>query len=191
MIGHIDHGKTTLTAAITATIASGIQPAPVLAPSFDPERGIKIDTSHVEYKKEEVPFFDRPKPRGLGAMALMPLILGSCIGMLGGGGGVSAQQERNDPARPKTPEDLARIEAAKRKRERKLGKNLRPKLTLKHREILRTIGINWAKAQVGVPLQTLLDLERAGMIEGRQVIYEDKPLPVREWRLYQMPLSDQ
>jgi hypothetical protein len=39
--------------------------------------------------------------------------------MYGMGGGRSAAAERNDPNREKTPEDLARIAAAQRKRERK------------------------------------------------------------------------
>ena len=56
-IGHIDHGKTTLTTAITAVLAaSGVTEAR----SFDSidnapeekERGITINTSHVEYETE-------------------------------------------------------------------------------------------------------------------------------------------
>src|SRR4026208_958601 len=57
-IGHVDHGKTTLTAAITA-----IQATKGLAQSvaFDPidkapeerERGITIATAHVEYESEQ------------------------------------------------------------------------------------------------------------------------------------------
>src|SRR5690606_5594619 len=47
-IGHVDHGKTTLTAAITMTLAKA-------GPDIDagPEekaRGIPINTSHVEYE---------------------------------------------------------------------------------------------------------------------------------------------
>src|SRR5450631_349375 len=57
-IGHIDHGKTTLTAAITKTLAK--HNPKVLFRSFDsidnaPEekaRGITIATSHVEYETE-------------------------------------------------------------------------------------------------------------------------------------------
>jgi elongation factor Tu len=53
-IGHVDHGKTTLTAAITKVLSdAGCQ-----AKSFDQidnapeekERGITINTSHVEYE---------------------------------------------------------------------------------------------------------------------------------------------
>lgn len=56
-IGHVDHGKTTLTAAITKTLAmkggadfidySNIDKAPE-----ERERGITINTSHVEYETE-------------------------------------------------------------------------------------------------------------------------------------------
>ena len=54
-IGHVDHGKTTLTAAITAILASKMGDT-VKFRSFDSidnapeerERGITINTSHVE-----------------------------------------------------------------------------------------------------------------------------------------------
>ena len=56
-IGHVDHGKTTLTAAITKTLAlkgtshfvdyANIDKAPE-----ERERGITINTSHVEYQTE-------------------------------------------------------------------------------------------------------------------------------------------
>ena len=53
-IGHVDHGKTTLTAAISATLSGGA------GKKFDeidsaPEeraRGITINTAHVEYETE-------------------------------------------------------------------------------------------------------------------------------------------
>mgnify|MGYP000992616648 CR=1 FL=1 len=55
-IGHVDHGKTTLTAAITATLANrlGIDPAVPFdqidkAPE-ERERGITISTAHIEYE---------------------------------------------------------------------------------------------------------------------------------------------
>eukprot|EP00189_Rhodosorus_marinus_P002449 CAMPEP_0113967250 /NCGR_PEP_ID=MMETSP0011_2-20120614/8814_1 /TAXON_ID=101924 /ORGANISM="Rhodosorus marinus" /LENGTH=409 /DNA_ID=CAMNT_0000980089 /DNA_START=1635 /DNA_END=2864 /DNA_ORIENTATION=+ /assembly_acc=CAM_ASM_000156 len=56
-IGHVDHGKTTLTAAISATLASQTD---VAAKKFDeidaaPEekaRGITINTAHVEYETD-------------------------------------------------------------------------------------------------------------------------------------------
>ena len=57
-IGHVDHGKTTLTAAITKTLAmkgfaqfedySMIDKAPE-----ERERGITINTAHVEYETEK------------------------------------------------------------------------------------------------------------------------------------------
>jgi elongation factor Tu len=58
-IGHVDHGKTTLTAAITQTLAKNNPKVAVR--SFDSidnapeerERGITIATAHVEYETEE------------------------------------------------------------------------------------------------------------------------------------------
>ena len=57
-IGHVDHGKTTLTAAITMTLAAGDSKIEVR--SFDSidnapeerERGITIATAHVEYQTD-------------------------------------------------------------------------------------------------------------------------------------------
>ena len=54
-IGHVDHGKTTLTAAITKTLASKGQADFVDYANIDkaPEekaRGITISTAHVEYE---------------------------------------------------------------------------------------------------------------------------------------------
>ena len=58
-IGHVDHGKTTLTAAITTVLAKHVSGVSVR--SFDSidnapeerERGITIATAHVEYETEE------------------------------------------------------------------------------------------------------------------------------------------
>lgn len=57
-IGHVDHGKTTLTAAITMTLASVGQAQPKKYDEIDaaPEeraRGITINTAHVEYQTEK------------------------------------------------------------------------------------------------------------------------------------------
>jgi len=57
-IGHVDHGKTTLTAAITATLALSGQAAAKSYADIDaaPEeraRGITINTAHVEYETEK------------------------------------------------------------------------------------------------------------------------------------------
>ena len=57
-IGHVDHGKTTLTAAITLTLSKA---GGAVATSYDAidkapeerERGITINTSHVEYETED------------------------------------------------------------------------------------------------------------------------------------------
>ena len=56
-IGHVDHGKTTLTAAITMTLALGTDGAAKNYEDIDaaPEeraRGITINTAHVEYETE-------------------------------------------------------------------------------------------------------------------------------------------
>ena len=59
-IGHVDHGKTTLTAAITTVLAKRVEGNEVS--SFDSidnapeerERGITIATAHVEYETEPV-----------------------------------------------------------------------------------------------------------------------------------------
>ena len=68
-IGHVDHGKTTLTAAITTVLAkeglaeakdyAGIDAAPE-----EKERGITINTAHVEYETEKRHYahMDAPGP---------------------------------------------------------------------------------------------------------------------------------
>ncbi|MGC9504754.1 elongation factor Tu [Baaleninema sp.] len=56
-IGHVDHGKTTLTAAITGTLAvtgkaKARKYADIDAAPEEKERGITINTAHVEYETE-------------------------------------------------------------------------------------------------------------------------------------------
>lgn len=59
-IGHVDHGKTTLTAAITKVLAENVVDSQTKFVAFDkidktPEekkRGITIKASHVEYETE-------------------------------------------------------------------------------------------------------------------------------------------
>ena len=59
-IGHVDHGKTTLTAAITKVLAEKVSGNADKVKSFDQidnapeekERGITINTAHVEYETE-------------------------------------------------------------------------------------------------------------------------------------------
>ena len=57
-IGHVDHGKTTLTAAITKTLALEDNTVEFLAydqidnAPEEKERGITINTRHVEYQTE-------------------------------------------------------------------------------------------------------------------------------------------
>ena len=58
-IGHVDHGKTTLTAAITKVLAARVEGN--TAENFEDidkapeerERGITISTAHVEYETEK------------------------------------------------------------------------------------------------------------------------------------------
>ena len=57
-IGHVDHGKTTLTAAITMTLAASGKAEAMDYGAIDkaPEerqRGITINTSHVEYQSDK------------------------------------------------------------------------------------------------------------------------------------------
>ena len=57
-IGHVDHGKTTLTAAITKVLASQGLASFVAFDQIDKapeerERGITIATAHVEYQSEK------------------------------------------------------------------------------------------------------------------------------------------
>ena len=57
-IGHVDHGKTTLTAAITNVLAQAGGGTAVAYDQIDKapeekERGITISTAHVEYKTEK------------------------------------------------------------------------------------------------------------------------------------------
>ena len=56
-IGHVDHGKTTLTAAITMTLAKAggakaMNYADIDAAPEEKARGITINTAHVEYETE-------------------------------------------------------------------------------------------------------------------------------------------
>ena len=56
-IGHVDHGKTTLTAAITSVLAQSGQAQAMAYDAIDKapeerERGITINTAHVEYQTE-------------------------------------------------------------------------------------------------------------------------------------------
>jgi elongation factor Tu len=57
-IGHVDHGKTTLTAAITSVLAKkGMAQAraydSIDAAPEEKERGITISTAHVEYESDK------------------------------------------------------------------------------------------------------------------------------------------
>ena len=52
-IGHVDHGKTTLTAAITAAFGQGVAFADIDKAPEERARGITISTAHVEYESED------------------------------------------------------------------------------------------------------------------------------------------
>ena len=52
-IGHVDHGKTTLTAAITKYFGKFVAYADIDKAPEERERGITINTSHVEYQTEK------------------------------------------------------------------------------------------------------------------------------------------
>ncbi|MEG1143238.1 MAG: elongation factor Tu [Bacilli bacterium] len=52
-IGHVDHGKTTLTAAITKYFGDFVSYANIDKAPEERERGITINTSHVEYETEK------------------------------------------------------------------------------------------------------------------------------------------
>ena len=57
-IGHVDHGKTTLTAAITKVLAetggaTAMDYAQIDKAPEEKERGITISTAHVEYQTEK------------------------------------------------------------------------------------------------------------------------------------------
>ena len=51
-IGHVDHGKTTLTAAITKVQGAAVDFANIDKAPEERERGITISTSHVEYETD-------------------------------------------------------------------------------------------------------------------------------------------
>ena len=52
-IGHVDHGKTTLTAAITKVLGAAVDFSDIDKAPEERERGITINTAHVEYETEK------------------------------------------------------------------------------------------------------------------------------------------
>ena len=67
-IGHVDHGKTTLTAAITKVLseegnANFLDYASIDKAPEERARGITINTSTVEYETEKAPLRTRRLPR--------------------------------------------------------------------------------------------------------------------------------
>ena len=71
-IGHVDHGKTTLTAAITMVLSKQGHAEATKYDEIDKapeerERGITINTAHVEYETDDAALCPcgLPRPRGL------------------------------------------------------------------------------------------------------------------------------
>lgn len=120
-IGTIDHVKTTLTAAIVGSMAD----TKVEQPLFPPLEEFPNIPPHV-FKPNPPVFEETPKSRRsrlstiLGATAMMGMY-GGMMGM----GGPSGAYIRFNPDREKTPEDLEKMEAARRKRELKAAKRNR------------------------------------------------------------------
>ena len=106
-----------MTAAIVAAMANRSE-VPVIAQP-PPEIGITINTAHVEHEAPEPPLVRRSRLPALAFIA-------GAMAMAGTfdlpGGGPSAASIRHDPRRPKTPDDLERMEAAQRKRDRKAAR---------------------------------------------------------------------
>jgi Elongation factor Tu GTP binding domain len=122
MIGHIDHGKTTMTAAIVSAMARQPEgPIITTAPAYDTSKAI---ASAVFEKYEPEPPPPRPWMNRSRASALA--FIGGAVMLAGGlpgfGGSRSTASIRHDPKRPKTEEDLERMEAARLKRERKAAR---------------------------------------------------------------------
>jgi hypothetical protein len=123
MIGSIDHGRTTLTAAIVSAMANRSEVPVIAQPPPELGAAITINTAHVEYESNDVIGLMRPrrKPSNL-MMAALPIMCGGFAGIPGFGGSRSAASIRHDPKRPKTEDDLERMEAARLKRERKAAR---------------------------------------------------------------------
>lgn len=105
-IGCFAHGKATLAAAITSTLVDKGSPTSII---YD-------DIPCAEY--EPVPLPRKPRRSAASLLAATAML----AGLLGIGGGRSSAMERNDPNREKTPQDLERMAAAQRKRDRKAAR---------------------------------------------------------------------
>jgi hypothetical protein len=110
--GALNVGRSTLTSAIVNTLAEQTKPGAVITADE-----IKMP------KLEDVKMYEEaPKPK-LPMKSIFPFIATSA--MLGGAfnfPGPSSYDIRHDPTREKTPEDLAKIDAARIKRERKANR---------------------------------------------------------------------
>ena len=77
-IGHVDHGKTTLTAAITLVLSKRVSGNEGKIKSFDQidnapeekERGITINTAHVEYEQSAISM-PTPMPQSVYSTAII------------------------------------------------------------------------------------------------------------------------
>jgi hypothetical protein len=122
-IGHIDHGKTTLTAAICAAMAHKSCPdAIILAPPADGNQLLTMAVAAEQYQPAPIVMDYRPRRSPLAAALVLPIMCGMMSMMPGWSAGNPSQQERNDPNREKTPQDLERMAAAQRKRDRKAAR---------------------------------------------------------------------
>jgi len=79
-----------------------------------------IRNSYVIDGTQPPPPIWKPRKSMAGLLAMTAMLAG--CGMYGMGGGRSSAAERNDPDRPKTPQDLERMAAAQLKRERKAAR---------------------------------------------------------------------
>lgn len=84
----------------------------------DPEQNAPMEQPSEAGCVQRACFVRRPRVGAAGLLAMSALIAGS----FGFNGGRSSYAERHDPHRPKTTEDLERMEAARLRRERKAAK---------------------------------------------------------------------
>lgn len=126
MIGHVDHGKTTLTTAICAAMAHKSAPTEAMVvPPSDGNQVMKIESiAAKEYQPDPVIAYQPRHRCPLAAAFVLPIMCGlAAMRFPGLSARNPSQQERNDPRREKTPQDLERMAAAQRKRDRKAARN--------------------------------------------------------------------
>ena len=124
-IGHIDYGKTTLTAAICAAMAHKSCPdVIILAPPADGNQLLTMAVAAEQYRPAPIIVDHPPRRRSpLAAALVLPIMCGMMsMSIPGWSARNPSQQERNDPRREKTPEDLERMSSAQMKRYRKAAR---------------------------------------------------------------------